>query len=113
MAVPVIDHMKRIPIVPTVSLKGHAAHPGKASYSACRPLPASYMSEYSVLGLLIDDLAKALEVLRGMDLDVTEEAFGAEITVPGPNRLPEIVEKLLESGVSCTIGDVIDSIYQG
>jgi hypothetical protein len=44
---------------------------------------------------------------------VTEEAFGAEIIVTDQIPLSEIVERLQESGVSSTIGDVIDSIYQG
>ena len=105
--------MKKIPIVPNVSLRPNAPRSEKASYSSCRPLPASYMSEYSVLGLVVDHFDKAMEVLRGMDLDMTEEAFGAEITVTDRIPLSEIVERLLESGVSTAIGDVIDSIYQG
>ena len=105
--------MKKIPIVPNVSLRPNATRSKKAPYSSCRPLPASYMSEYSVLGLLADDFDRAMEVLRGMNLDMTEEAFGAEITMADQIPLSEIVERLLESGVSTTIGDVIDSIYQG
>ncbi len=105
--------MKKIPMVPNGPLNAHAPVSKKAAYSSCRPLPASYMSEYSVMGLMVDNIEKAMEILRGMGLDVTEEDFGAEITVAGGDRLPEIVGRLLESGVSSTIGDVIDSIYQG
>ncbi len=85
----------------------------KAAYSSCRTLPASYMSEYSVLGLFVDDLQSALEVLRNVGITATEEEFGAEIAISGRNELPELVRSLSEAGIYATIGDVIDSVYQG
>jgi hypothetical protein len=71
------------------------------------------MSEYSVLGLVVDEFDRAIEVLGGAGLHIEREAFGAEVEVPGPDKLSEMVGILAEAGVCCSIGDVIDSVYQG
>jgi hypothetical protein len=105
--------MQRIPIVQTVLPQVDTPCSTKLSYSICRPLPVSYMSEYSVLGLLVDDLEAAVEVLRQQGIVTTEEVFGAEAAISGRNELPELIQKLSGSGIYCAIGDVIDSIYQG
>ncbi len=102
----------RIPIVQARSSR--SGLPAKnITYSDCRELPDSYMSEYSVLGLVVDNLKSALEVLRKAGVSTSEEAFGAEISIPDREELPCLVKSVCEAGVFCAIGDVIDSIYQG
>jgi len=86
---------------------------GHLKYSDCRLLPASYMSEYSVLGLVVDKLDQAIQTLSGNGLGVTREVFGAELDIDNSAHLTEIVEMLLGAGIYCSIGDVIDSVYQG
>jgi hypothetical protein len=105
--------MPRIAIVQNVRLQVDNPHSRKISYSLCRPLPICYMSDYSVLGLFVDHLESAMEVLRKEGVATTDEAFGAEITLSDRNELPGLVQRLSRSGIYCTIGDVIDSIYQG
>jgi hypothetical protein len=108
-----MSEMLRIAIVQTSRLKGSNSYSKKMAYSFCRPLPIHYVSEHSVMGLFVDDLEAALKVLDKEGLATTEEAFGAEMSISSRNELPEIVRKLSESGIYCTPGDVIDSIYQG
>jgi hypothetical protein len=105
--------MMQIAIVQTGRRKGDNPYSKKIAYSSCRPLPVHYMSEHSVMGLFVDDLEAALTVLCKEGLVTSEEAFGAEMTISGRNELPELVRKFSESGIYCTFGDVIDSIYQG
>ena len=103
----------KIPIVEMIAdcrAKGH--NPVK-SYADCHPLPASYMSEYSVLGLVVDKFDQAIRTLSGNGLHVTREVFGAEIDIGNSARISEIVEMLLRAGIYCSISDVIDSVYQG
>jgi len=103
----------KIPIVEMIAdcrAKGH--NPVK-SYADCHPLPASYMSEYSVLGLVVDKLDQAIRTLSGNGLHVTREVFGAEIDIGNSARISEILEMLLRAGIYCSISDVIDSVYQG
>jgi len=103
----------RIPIVQARSSRNGDLPEKKITYSDCRELPESYMSEYSVLGLVVDNLKSALEVLKKAGASISEEAFGAEISIPNRDKLPCFVKSISEAGVYCAIGDVIDSIYQG
>ena len=96
----------------TANCPPKACNPVK-SYSDCRPLPASYMSEHSVLGLYVDKFGQAIRTLSGNGLHVTREEFGAELDIGNSARIPEIVEMLLRAGIYCSTGDVIDSVYQG
>jgi hypothetical protein len=82
-------------------------------YSDCRPLPASYMSEYSVLGLVVDKLDLAVRILSANGLLIDTEAFGAEADIGDPAQVTEMVGMLAEAGIYCSIGDVIDSVYEG
>jgi hypothetical protein len=69
-------------------------------YSDCRPLPASYISEYSVLGLVVDELDQTIQTLIGNGLYVTRQVFGAEVDIGNSAPIPEIVEmnKMLLGG---------------
>ncbi len=103
--------MTKIPMVQTKT--GQPKSSELLSYSDCRPLPASYMSEYSVLGLIVDDLEKAMEVASDNGLYITREVFGAEVDINDLAGVSSIVELFFRVGINCSIGDVIDSVYQG
>jgi hypothetical protein len=103
----------KIPIVEmTADCQPKACNPVK-SYSDCRPLPASYMSEHSVLGLYVDKLGQTIRTLSGNGFHVTREEFGAELDIGNSALIPEIIAMLLGAGIYCSTGDVIDSVYQG
>jgi hypothetical protein len=95
----------KIPIVEMMANCRSEAH-AHLKYSDCRPLPASYMSEYSVLGLVVDELDQAIRTLSGNRLYVTGQVFGAELDIGDSARVPEIVEMLLGAGIYCSTGDV-------
>ncbi len=101
----------KIPVIQMTASRPEAHEHLK--YSDCRPLPTSYMSEYSVLGLFVDKLGQAIQALSGNGFYVTGQVFGAELDIGDSARVPEIVEMLLGPGIYCSIGDVIDSVYQG
>ncbi len=103
----------KIPIVEMMAnCQPKACNPLK-SYSNYRPLPDSYMAEYSVLGLFVDKLGEAIQTLSGNGFDVTGEEFGAELYIGSSALIPEIIEMLLRAGIYCSTGDVIDTVYQG
>jgi hypothetical protein len=82
-------------------------------YVIARPLPIFYMSDYSVLGLLVDKLEEAVGVLGRNHFSVIEDAGDIEVAVDAPGRLPEIVQILKKNGIRCEIADVVGGIYQG
>jgi hypothetical protein len=96
----------KIPVIQMTASQPEAH--GHLKYSDCRPLPASYMSEYSVLGLVVDKLAQAIEILSGNGFHINREEFGAEVEILGPAQLPKMVGIPVETGVYGSIGDVID-----
>jgi hypothetical protein len=79
----------------------------------CRALPAFYMSDYSVLGLLVDRPEEAVRVLGEHKFPLTENDCGAEVAIDHPRRLQEIIELLSTRGLRCEIADVVSEVYQG
>ena len=82
-------------------------------YTDRRPLPASYMSEHPVLGLVVGEINRAIEILSGNSLHVAGKEFGAELEIFGPAQLPDMVRILTKAGIDCSICEVIDSVHQG
>jgi hypothetical protein len=106
--------MGKIPIVAKDrGFSGKDLQQPRECYVIARPLPIFYMSDYSVLGLLVDKLEDAVGVLGRNHFSVTQEAGDIEVAVDTPGRLPEIVQMLKENGICCEIADVVDGIYQG
>jgi hypothetical protein len=106
-----VETMK-MPIVQMAIMRERELEPARW-YSDYRPLSASYMSEYSVLGFIVDKLEKAIQTLARNAFCITGEVFGVEVEIGDPAWAPGIVDMLVSVGVYCTIGEVIDSVYQG
>jgi len=88
------------------------AKPGRFQ-ALCRPLPTFYMSDYSVLGLLVDRPEEAVRVLGEHKYPLTEDDCGAEVAIDHPKRLQELVRLLSAQGLGCEIADVVTEVYQG
>jgi hypothetical protein len=76
-------------------------------------LPANYMSDYSVMALVVGRLDAALRVLKEKKFEVQEKADGFEITMDGAGRMPEIVSLLQQNSIDYTMADIVDQVYQG
>jgi len=85
----------------------------RSCYRLARPLPVFYMSDYSVLGLLVDKLEKAVEVLEKGPFGVTEEGGKVEVAIDDPAHVSQIVQILKDHGIQSEIADVVGGIYQG
>jgi hypothetical protein len=101
----------KIPVIQMTTGR-HAANE-HLEYSDCRPLPPSYMSEYSVMGLVVDRLDDTIRILGRNGLVINREAFGAEVGIDDPSWFPVMFGMLAEAGICFSVGDVIDSLYQG
>jgi len=76
-------------------------------------LPANYMSDYSVMALVVGRLDAALRVLKEKKYEVQEKADGFEITIDSAGRMPEIVSLLQQNSIDYTMADIVDQVYQG
>jgi hypothetical protein len=92
----------KLPVIETTAAKPERN--GHPKYADCQPLPASYMSEYSLLGLVVDEIDQAIEILSGNGFYIVREEFGAEVEIIGPDQVPDMVRILAGSGVYSSIG---------
>jgi len=76
-------------------------------------LPLNYMSDYSVLGLVVDRLDAALRILKEKEFEVQERKDGWRIGVDGAGRLSEITDLFQRNDIDYTLSDVVEEVYQG
>ena len=76
-------------------------------------LPANYMSDYSVLGLVVDRLDAPLGILKEKKFEVKKDSDGFRITIDGAGRMSEIVRLLHQNSIDYALGDIVDQVYQG
>ncbi|MGE5310868.1 MAG: hypothetical protein ACM3MN_03925 [Nitrospirota bacterium] len=106
--------MWRVPVLAKErNLFGADQAKSKRFQGLCRPLPTFYMSDYSVLGLLVDRPEEAVRVLGEHKYRLTENDCGAEAAIDHPKRLQEMVRLLSTQGLRCEIADVVSEVYQG
>jgi hypothetical protein len=78
-----------------------------------KDLPADYMSDYSVMGLMVSRLDDALRILKEKMFEVQKKTDGFEITIDSPGRVSEIAGLLQQNNIDCTMTDIVDQVYQG
>jgi hypothetical protein len=76
-------------------------------------LPIFYMSDYSVLGLLVANLDKAHQVLAGHKFSVTDKSDHLQVSIDRADQMYEIANLLNQEGIDCGVADIIDQVYQG
>ena len=76
-------------------------------------LPVFYMSDYSVLGLLVDNLDRAQQVLAGHKYAVADKSDHLEVSIDRADQMYEITYMLHQNGIDCGVADIIDQVYQG
>jgi hypothetical protein len=101
--------MPRIKIV----TKKEGRHAAEADMPAGIALPTNYMADYSVMGLQVDDLAKAIGILRDNGIQVKPRAHSAELTFTGQPPLPQVLALLKAQGLNGCLTDLVNQVYQG
>lgn len=106
--------MPRIPIIPR-NLDGSGQDLGqcRGSHALARPLPAFYMSDYSVLGLLVDRYEETLKVLAEAKFSIVEQAGDREVAIDHAGDLQQVLGVLRKNSIACEFADVVSGIYQG
>ncbi|MFP5212468.1 MAG: hypothetical protein ACLGPL_03735 [Acidobacteriota bacterium] len=81
------------------------------SYLDDSPLPAFYMGDFSILGLLVDDLPKVREILSKRDYLASSGPDGG-VSLVDLADLPEIIRLLEQESIGCEIADLVKEVYQ-
>lgn len=104
----------KVPVITAYSVRhGRTGESSGPAYCHVRPLPCFYMSDHSVLGLLVDNIEQTGKVLVEHGYIVCKEPYGIDVTVAQSTQIREIVRILAVASVRCEISDVIDQVYQG
>ncbi|MFZ2446677.1 MAG: hypothetical protein WAW37_09990 [Syntrophobacteraceae bacterium] len=100
--------------IPIISRIGESRQTGDPLRDL-RSLPVYYMGEWSQLGLVVESLREAIEILdqNGYQVEGGDTDPRAEVSLSGPEGLGEIVALLKKYGIASEVGDVIDTIYRG
>ena len=76
-------------------------------------LPDNYMSDFTVLGILVDRLEAALKILNEHNFEVLGNRDGYQVKLDRTGRMPEISDVLSRGGIDVALADIADQVYQG
>jgi hypothetical protein len=106
-----------MPRIPILAKSGEEAGKDRtqcrANATLARPLPAFYMADYSVLGLLVDRLEEAVQVLQRAKYAVVNETGDFEVVADHAGHIEVILQLLAANGIASEFADVVSGIYQG
>ena len=75
--------------------------------------PAFYMNDFSVLGLQVEGLARALEVLEADGYHVVRTSCSAKVNFANPHRFKKIFAILSHNRIEHNMSDLVGCVYQG
>ncbi len=78
-----------------------------------KTLPANYMGDYSVMGLLVGRMEAVLRILKDKKFNVRKNADVYEITIDSASRIVELISLLQRNRIDYTMADIVDQVYQG
>ncbi len=84
----------------------------RASYLSDTALPTFYMSDFTVMGLLVNRYQEALEVLDSSRFSLDKKKGGFDVEVERPSHIQEIQALLSDHGITSEYSDIADTIYQ-
>jgi hypothetical protein len=71
------------------------------------------MSDYSVVGILVDEYQEAIRALEENEFSVTEKHNGIEVVIDNEARLKKIFRVFKSAGIDYEVADIVDEVYQG
>jgi hypothetical protein len=76
-------------------------------------MPLFYMSDHSVLGILIREFEEATLILEKQNWPLTRTETGTEVFVENAAQMEEIFRGFKKFGIDFEIADILDQVYQG
>ena len=79
--------------------------------SAC--LPICYMSDYSVLALLVDKFQETVRLLEEHRYFLSRSSPAIEVVIENAEHMRQMFRLLKTGGIDFTLSDIADQLYQG
>jgi hypothetical protein len=78
-----------------------------------RSMPVEKMSEFSILGILVDRLPEAIRLLEKHRFELVKQHHCMHVVTSGLQQVRYLLRLLDNSGIDFGIADLADGIYQG
>ena len=98
--------MGKIHLLPQDAESGQPCLPNES-------LPLYYMSDHSVMGILVREFEEAVLILEKQKWPLTRTAAGIEVLVDNAAHMEEIFRVFEKFGLNFEIADILDQAYQG
>ena len=76
-------------------------------------LPICYMSDYSVLALLVDEFQETVRLLEEHNYFLSKASPAVEVAIENAEYMRKMFRLLKTSGIDFTLSDIANQIYQG
>jgi hypothetical protein len=71
------------------------------------------MEDYTVLGLRVGNLDAAVQLLEKNRMSIFKYPEYSELAIKDRDQIPHIIQMLNANGISCSIADIAEQVYQG
>lgn len=75
--------------------------------------PLFYMNDFSLLGLRVENLSRAIDVLEADGYNLTRKTCSATVDFENRDRFNNIFETLTRHEISHSMSDLVGCAYQG
>jgi hypothetical protein len=76
-------------------------------------LPICYMSDYSVVALLVDKFHETVRILEAHRYFLSKSSPAVEVVIENAEHMRKMLWLLKAGGIDFTLSDIADQIYQG
>ena len=76
-------------------------------------LPHFYMSDHSVLGILVREIKEAIIILEKQKWPLTRKETGVEVSIRDATHMQDLFRVFKKFGLDFEIADIFDQAYQG
>lgn len=84
----------------------------RAFYLSLREIPDNYMEDFTLLGLIVDHYQEARDLLSNEAYPFCDKAYSLELHLNSPADIRSIKKLFETNGITCTMSDIADSLYQ-
>lgn len=84
----------------------------RGTYLSNRDLPSNYMSDFTLMGFVVDRYHEALSLLISAGYRLEELEGGTNVSIDNPLHLTEIQTLLTANNIRCDFSDIADTLYQ-
>ena len=101
--------MGKIAVLP----KDNSCLTASQDYLSDKPMPAFYMGDYSIMGLLVEKFEEAVRLLIQRGYAIKQKKSGIEIELVNPVHIKHIFELLDDHHIKFDMRDIVAQVYQG